>query len=72
MEKFGAVGGRMAIMVWSCARIFVTVVARIDLLPAPAILFTHPTPLMNIVTNYSLEFGVVLRAVCPTRAGLGG
>lgn len=25
---------------------------------------------MNITTNYSLEFGVVLRAVCPTRAGL--
>jgi hypothetical protein len=28
--------------------------------------------LMNIVTNYSLEFGVMLRAVCPTRAGLPG
>lgn len=32
----------------------------------------HPIPLMNITTNYSLEFGVVLRAVCPTRSGLAG
>lgn len=24
---------------------------------------------MNIMTNYSLEFGVVMRAVCPTAAG---
>jgi hypothetical protein len=37
-----------------------------------AILAVHPTPPMNIMTNYSLEFGVVLRAVCPTVAGLGG
>jgi hypothetical protein len=27
---------------------------------------------MIIMTNYALEFGVVLRAVCPTRAGLVG
>ena len=32
----------------------------------------HPISLMNIMTNYSLEFGVVLRAVCPTRTGLAG
>jgi len=25
---------------------------------------------MNIMTNYSLEFGVVMRAVCPTGPGL--
>lgn len=33
---------------------------------------SHPIPLMNIMTNYSLEFGVVLRAVCPTGTGLKG
>ena len=27
---------------------------------------------MNIMTNYSLEFGVVMRAVCPTVSGLVG
>lgn len=37
-----------------------------------ASLLQHSTPLMNIVTNYSLEFGVVLRAVCPTPSGLAG
>ncbi len=33
---------------------------------------THSISLMNIMTNYSLEFGVVLRAVCPTLSGLVG
>ena len=32
----------------------------------------HPIPLMKIMTNYSLEFGVMLRAVCPARTGLLG
>jgi hypothetical protein len=27
---------------------------------------------MNLVTNYSLEFGVMMRAVCPTVSGLDG
>lgn len=33
---------------------------------------TNPIPRMNIMTNYSLEFGVVLRAVCPTQTEFEG
>lgn len=45
---------------------------RFDFHVCRAIVAAHPIPLMNIMTNYSLEFGVVLRAVCPTRTGLSG
>ena len=44
-----------------------TVDFRIDELRFPSTRF-----LMSIIANYSLEFGVVLRAVCPTPAGLDG
>jgi hypothetical protein len=30
----------------------------------------HPIPPMSMTTNYSLAFGVVLRAVCPGFTGL--
>ena len=46
--------------------------SRFEIRARFAMVIPHPISLMNIMTNYSLEFGVVLRAVCPTRTGLVG
>ena len=32
----------------------------------------HPILEMETVMNYSIEFGVLMRAVCPTVSGLDG
>jgi hypothetical protein len=32
----------------------------------------HPIFEMEILKNYSIEFGVLMRAVCPTVSGLVG
>ena len=46
--------------------------AKFEIETSVAMVASHPIPLMKIMTNYSLEFGVVLRAVCPTQTGLEG
>jgi len=46
--------------------------ARLDIYRSTICCLRNVTPRMNIMTNYSVDFGVVMRAVCPMASGFVG